>query len=248
MPSSTNDEGSGTAEPPKAPMFGSGPETSLKELSWINEPGSETRVKLASTEKPIPDLIVSATEQVGSRETEVSLGIGCIERHLSGSGDERRELQGTVVSEGGNHGEGIGRAHLLSTGILDGDCPLFGQLDEATRRRAEEAAGTDDGTGYRRVRGSGIGEVRVQVRKAHRRGTGRQRGRALKKSSLVERGPAPLVHAGTIYSGEATEADADTVAAPKPEGKGVENEELGKGFVWFAEMTCVKAPWPEGSE
>ena len=25
-------------------------------------------------------------------------------------------------------------------------------------------------------------------------------------------------------------------------------EELGKGFVWFAEMTCVKAPWPEGSE
>jgi len=44
------------------------------------------------------------------------------------------------------------------------------------------------------------------------------------------------------------EADADTVAAPKPEGKGVENEELGKGFVWFAEMTCVKAPWPEGSE
>jgi hypothetical protein len=48
--------------------------------------------------------------------------------------------------------------------------------------------------------------------------------------------------------GRATEADADTVAAPKPGGKGVENEELGKGFVWFAEMTYVKAPWPEGSE
>ena len=39
-------------------MFGSGPETSLKELSWINEPGSETRVKLASTEKPIPDVML----------------------------------------------------------------------------------------------------------------------------------------------------------------------------------------------
>ena len=58
VPSSTNDKGSGTAEPAKAPMFGSGPETSLKELSWINEPGSETRVKLASTEKPIPDLML----------------------------------------------------------------------------------------------------------------------------------------------------------------------------------------------
>lgn len=53
--------------------------------------------------------------------------------------------------------------------------------------------------------------------------------------------------AGKLF-GRATQADADTVAAPKPEGKGVENEELGKGFVWFAEMTCVKAPWPEGSE
>ena len=200
-PHRVSDEGSGTEAAAKAPMFGSGPETSLKELSWINEPGSETRVKLASTEKPIPDLMFGETEQAGSRETEVSLGIGRIERHLSGSGDERRELQGTVVPEGGNHGEGIGRANLLSTGILDGDRPLFGQLDEATRRRAEEAAGTDDGTGYRRLRGSGIGEVRVQVRKAHRCGTGRQRRRALKKSSLVERGPAPLVHTGTIYSG-----------------------------------------------
>ena len=111
-PHRVSDEGSGTAEPAKATMFGSGPETSLKELSWINEPGSETRVKLASTEKPIPDLMLGETEQVGSRETEVPLGIGLIERHLSGSGDERRELQGTVVPEGGNHGEGIGRAHL----------------------------------------------------------------------------------------------------------------------------------------
>ena len=126
--------------------------------------------------------------------------------------------------------------------------PCSASSTKATRRRAEEAAGTDDGTGYRRIRGSGIGEVRVQVSKAHRRSTGRQRGRALKKSSLVERGPAPLVHTGTILFGRATEADADTVAAPKPEGKGVENEELGKGFVWCAEMTCVKAPWPEGSE
>src|SRR5208282_4507289 len=51
VPSSTSDEGSGTAGPPgKAPMFGSGPETSLKGLSWINEPGSETRVKLADGE------------------------------------------------------------------------------------------------------------------------------------------------------------------------------------------------------
>jgi hypothetical protein len=48
--------------------------------------------------------------------------------------------------------------------------------------------------------------------------------------------------------GSATAADPDTVAAPKLDGKGVENEGLGKGFVWFAEITCEKAPWPEGSE
>ena len=54
--------------PGKVPMFGSGPETSLKGLIWINEPGSETRVKLASTEKPIPEGQRAPTEQVGSRE------------------------------------------------------------------------------------------------------------------------------------------------------------------------------------
>jgi hypothetical protein len=48
--------------------------------------------------------------------------------------------------------------------------------------------------------------------------------------------------------GNATAADPDTLAEPKLEGKGVENEGSGKGFVWFAEITWVKAPWPEGSE
>ena len=87
VPSSTNDEGSGTAEPAKAPMFGSGPETSLKELSWINEPGSETRVKLASTEKPIPDLMLAEyrNEQSASPNLRLKspLGIGPVS-----SGDE----------------------------------------------------------------------------------------------------------------------------------------------------------------
>ena len=63
----------------------------------------------------------------------------------------------------------------------------------------KEAAGTDDGTGYPRLRGSGIGEVREQGEE-RTAAYGRQRRRALRKFPRQRR-PCPLVHTGTIFSG-----------------------------------------------
>ena len=89
-------------------MFGKVPGTALKEPSWINEPGSETRVKLASTEKPIPDVSVILLNRSVPVRLKSPWELGAFERHLSGSGDKRRELQGAVVPKGRDHGEGVG--------------------------------------------------------------------------------------------------------------------------------------------